>query len=522
MRVFILLSFMFFALNVSAQDKTRNPVIWADVPDISMIRVGDTYYMSSTTMHMNPGVPIMKSKNLIDWEMASYAYETLGNIDAFELNNGQNTYGRGSWASSLRYHNGTFYVSTFSNSSGMNYIFSTKDPNKTPWEMKSFRPMVHDHSLFFDDDGKVYMFSCGGKIGIRELKSDLSGIKEGTERILVENADAITGKERGLPAEGAQAFKVNGKYYVFMITWPRGGMRTVLLYRSDHIMGPYEGRVVLEDKGVAQGGFIDTPDGKWYGYFFRDFGAVGRIPYLVPMEWEDGWPVFGDDGIVPMTLNIEGEQPLIPQIFASDNFSRKNNEPDLPLVWQWNHNPNNDYWSVKERKGYLRLKTFRVDESFLNAKNTLTQRTFGPACTGEIAMDVSNMKDGDFAGLGLLQRKYGLVGVKMQDGKKYIFAGNAQDADRDHENYREIETIPLQAKKAYFKVEGNFEDRADIGFFYYSLDGKTWKPIGDTLKLRYDLLHFMGCRFALFNFATKETGGYVDFDYFKVGHELSH
>ncbi len=246
-----LLGVVLFTTMLLAQHKAHNPTVWADVPDASIIRVDDTYYMSSTTMHMNPGLPIMKSKNLVDWEMASYAYETLGKLDAFEMINGKNDYGRGSWASSLRYHDGVFYVSTFSNSSGLNYIFSTTDPTNTPWDMKILKPMVHDHSLFFDDDGKIYMFSCGGKVGVRELKHDFSGFIEGTERTLIENADVITGKERGLPAEGAQVFKVNGKYYIFLITWPKNSMRTVLLYRSDNIMGPYEGKVVLEDKGVA-------------------------------------------------------------------------------------------------------------------------------------------------------------------------------------------------------------------------------------------------------------------------------
>lgn len=503
------------------QDTTHNPIIWADVPDISMIRVGDTYYMSSTTMHMNPGVPIMKSKNLIDWEMASYAYETLGDIDEFELNNGKHTYGVGSWASSLRHNNGVFYVSTFSHTNGLNYIFSTKDPDNTPWDMITFEPVIHDHSLFFDDDGKKYMFSCGGVIGIRELKDDLTGVKEGTERVLIEDADAITGKERGLPAEGAQVFKVNDKYYIFLITWPKGGIRTVLVYRSDDIMGPYEGKVVLEDKGVAQGGFIDTPQGDWYGYFFRDFGSVGRIPYLVPMKWEDDWPVFGEDGIVPMTLNLKGEQPTIPQIVASDDFSRKEGDRDIPLVWQWNHNPNNEYWSVKERPGYLRLETFRIDESFLRAKNTLTQRTFGPESTGETAIDVSKMKEGDFAGLALLQQKYGLVGVKVEDGQKYIFAGNAQQSDSENENYEEHEAIPFDGDNVFFKVECNFNDLVDKGYFYYSLDGTNWQQIRNELQMRYDMPHFMGYRFGLFNFATKTIGGIADFDYFKVSDQIS-
>ncbi|MDU1893076.1 MAG: glycoside hydrolase 43 family protein [Dysgonomonas sp.] len=507
-------------VNINAQ-KAHNPIIWADVPDMSMIRVDDIYYMSSTTMHMNPGTPIMKSKNLVDWEMASYTYENLGKLDAYELENSKDAYAGGTWASSMRYHNGTFYVSTFSNNSEMNYIFSTKNPDKTPWEVQSFRPMIHDHSLFFDDDGKIYIVSCGGNIGIREMRSDLSGIKDNENKIVIENADAITGKERGLPAEGAQMFKVNGKYYIFLITWPKGGMRTVLLYRADHIMGPYEGKVVLEDKGIAQGGFIDTPDGKWYGYFFRDYGSVGRIPYLVPMKWEDDWPVFGDNGIVPEYLDINARQPAIPAIVASDDFSRKAGETDLPLVWQWNHNPNNAYWSVKDRPGFLRLTTFRTDESFLNAKNTLTQRTFGPECSGVVAMDVSKMKDGDLAGLSLFQRRYGLVGVKMENGKKYIFAGNSQEADKENEYYNELESIPFNSKTIHLKVEADFKEMTDIGYFYYSLDGKNWKSIGKPLKMSYSMPHFIGYRFALFNYATKQTGGYVDFDYFKVDSKIS-
>lgn len=516
--IFAILIGTAIGMSGSVYGQSHNPIIWADVPDMSIIRVGDTYYMSSTTMHMSPGLPIMKSKNLVDWKMASYAYDILGTIDEFELKNGKNMYGGGSWASSLRYHKGTFYVSTFSNNSGLNYVYSTKDPDSSPWDVKTFRPMVHDHSLFFDDDGKVYMITAGGRIGIRELKSDLSGFKEGSEKkTIIEDADAITGKPKGLPAEGAQLFKVKDKYYLFLINWPKGSMRTQLLFRADNIMGPYEGKVVLEDKGVAQGGFIEGPGGKWYGYFFRDFGSVGRIPHLVPMEWEDGWPVFGEDGIVPMKLDIAAEQPDIPAIVASDDFSRKKGDADLPLVWQWNHNPDNANWSVKERKGHLRLKTGHVANNFLSAKNTLTQRTFGPVSTGEVAIEVSEMKDGDIAGLGLLQRKYGLVGVKKEGEKYFIFAGNAQKADKNEVYYEELETIPLRGTKAYFKVEANYTDRKDEGYFYYSLDGKKWNPIGNTLKMEYSMPHFMGYRFALFNYATQQIGGSVDFDYFKVG-----
>ncbi|RZF59291.1 glycoside hydrolase family 43 protein [Sphingobacterium corticibacterium] len=513
--------FFLYGMSDLVTAQTRNPVVWADVPDMSIIRVGDTYYMSSTTMHMNPGLPIMKSKNLVDWEMASYAYDTLGVIDEFELKNGKHTYGRGSWASSLRYHQGRYYVSTFSNSSGLNYIYSTEDPSSSVWDVKRFKPMVHDHSLFFDDDGKVYMVTAGGRIGIRALKSDLSGFEVGSEKItIIEDADAITGKPKGLPAEGAQMFKANGKYYLFLITWPKGGMRTQLLFRADQIMGPYEGRVVLEDKGVAQGGFVDSPDGAWFGYFFRDSGAVGRIPYILPMKWEDGWPVFGEAGVVPMTLDIPAKQPTVPAIVSSDDFSREKGAADLPLAWQWNHNPDHQHWSVTERKGYLRLRTGHLAQGFLTAKNTLTQRTFGPTSTGEVRLEIAKMKDGDVAGIGLLQRKYGLVGVKKKDGKHYIFVGNAQAADKDDERYEEHELIPINDSQVYLKVATDYHNLKDEGYFYYSLDGKNWKAIGKTLKMSYTLDHFMGYRFALFNYATQNLGGYVDFDYFKVGDVL--
>ena len=168
----------------------------------------------------------------------------------------------------------------------------------------SFNPSYHDHSVFFDDDGRIYIIWGGGKLHLAELKPDLSGIKEGTERIFIENASAPSGDNVGLPAEGSQLFKVNGKYYLFNITWPKGGMRTVVIHRADNINGPWEGRVALQDKGVAQGGLIDTPDGRWFAYLFRDNGSVGRIPYLVPVKWEDGWPVLGINGKVPETLDL--------------------------------------------------------------------------------------------------------------------------------------------------------------------------------------------------------------------------
>jgi beta-xylosidase len=495
----------------------HNPIIFADVPDMSMIRVGDTYYMSSTTMHMSPGVPIMKSKDLVNWQIIKYAYDTLANVDAMNLVDGKSSYGRGSWASCIRYHNNTFFISTFSSTTGKTYIYSTKDIEKGPWIEHSFKPSYHDNTIFFDDDGRVYMIWGAGKLMIAELKGDLSGVKEGTEKILIENASAPAGDKIMLGAEGSQLFKVKGKYYIFNITWPREGMRTVVVHRADQITGPYEGKLAFQDQGVAQGGIIDTPDGRWFAYLFQDHGSVGRIPFLVPMKWEDGWPVIGVAGKVPETLDLPASKGLIPGIVNNDEFTRRKGEPSLPLVWQWNHNPDNSLWSVTDRKGWLRLKTGRIDTLFAKSRNTLTQRTFGPMCSGSTLIDVSNMKDGDFAGLCTFQRKFGQVGVKLVNGEKFVFmVSNKTDEPT------ELQSIPISQNKVYLKIDCDFREKVDVANFFYSLDGKKWTIFGGPLKMEYTLMeHFMGYRFGLFNYSTTTPGGFADFDFFHISDQIS-
>lgn len=506
-----------FAQADTSTTLARNPILHADVPDLAMIRVGDTYYMSSTTMHLSPGLPIMKSRDLVNWQLLNYAYDTLEDNDALTLQNGKNAYGAGSWASSLRHHDGTFYVTTFSSTSGRTHVYRTKDIEKGPWTENSFRPSLHDHSLFFDDDGRVFMLYGGGNLRLVELNKDLSGLKpDGFNQVVITNASRVAGPNIGLNAEGSQLFKHDGKYYLFNITWPRGGMRTVIVHRADKITGPYEGRVGLQDKGVAQGGLINTPTGDWYAYLFRDYGAVGRIPYLVPVKWQDGWPVLGEDGKVPDTLNLPANKSLIPGIVASDEFDRKPGESALPLVWQWNHNPDHKLWSVTQRPGFLRLTTGRVDADFLKARNTLTQRTIGPECAGTTAIDVSNMKDGDFAGLALLQKQYGLVGVKRDGDANFLVMISAKSGTP-----AEVQRVPLTQKTVYLKAECDFNNRADTARFFYSLDGKSWTAIGSELKMAYTLPHFMGYRFGLFNFATKAAGGFVDFNHFRVSDQVS-
>ncbi|WP_231934541.1 glycoside hydrolase family 43 protein [Botrimarina colliarenosi] len=494
--------------------QATNPILFADVPDVAVIRVGDTYYMSSTTMHMAPGVPIMKSHDLVDWDLIAYAYDTLDDNDALNLANGANAYGRGSWASSLRHHGGQFYVTTFSSTTGKTHVYTTRDPEKGPWRANAFKPSLHDSSLFFDDDGRVYMVYGGGDLRLVELTADVSGVKPGgVDQVIVTDASRVAGDRIMLRAEGSQLIKHDGKYYLFNITWPRGGVRTQIVHRAEKITGPYEGRVVLSDQGVAQGTIVDTPEGDWYALLFQDYSAVGRTPFLVPVHWEAGWPVFGVDGKAPTTLDLPADPDGLETLVGSDEFDRAPGDRPLPLAWQWNHNPVAALWSLNARPGWLRLTTGRTDDDFLQTRNTLTQRTFGPESAATTRLDTSGMKPGDYAGLGVLQRHYGVVGVRIDAHGKSLVLTTA-NGDEPVEEAR----LPLSQDVVELRVECDFSPRGeDQAYFAYRLDEQAdWIPLGAPLKMRYTLPHFMGYRFAFFNLASEQAGGAADFNYFRI------
>ena len=508
----LLLIVIFVGFNtkmISAQTMASNPFIWADVPDVCVVRVGNTYYMSSTTMHMSPGVPIMKSTDLVNWQIVSYCYSILASTDALNLANGKNAYGGGSWASSIVYNNGTYYVSTASQTTNTTYIFKTTNIETGTWTVSTLSGYYHDQSLFFDDDGRVFMIYGSNNISILELTSDASAIKAGgLNQVLVPNASSIAGTSFIVSAEGSHFQKINGIYYLSNICWPNGSGRTQLLYMCSTLTGSYQGKVVLNYNGIAQGGFIDTPSGGWYAMLFQDNGSVGRSPDLVPVTWTNNWPTLGTNGTVPTTLNI----PIgtgISGIVSSDEFSVP---PPLKLDWQWNHNPNNNYWSLIQRSGYLRLTNERTDPNITQTTNTLTQRTFGPTCSGYVAMDVTGMVDGDYAGLTAFQADYGFVGVKMTGATKTIVMVNAASGTPT-----EVTDIPLTQTTVYLRIDMNFLNKTDKANFYYSLNGTTWQSIGNTLQMSYTIPQFIGYRYGLFSYATKSAGGYVDFDFFRIG-----
>lgn len=255
MLLLVLPLFMSMMSNTSVFAATTftNPFINADSPDNDVIRVGNTFYMTSTTMHMNHGVPIMKSYDLVNWEIVNYVYDTYANNDAQNLKNGQNEYGKGSWASSLRYYNGIYYVSFGSNSTGKTYIYQTSNIETGPWTSSVLDNYYHDASLLFDN-GRVFLVYGSDNISIIELTADAKAIKPGgLNQVIISAASNIAGSSFIVKAEGAHIQKIKGMYYIFLICWPSGGNRTQLTYRASSLTGSYTGQVSLNDSGIAQG-----------------------------------------------------------------------------------------------------------------------------------------------------------------------------------------------------------------------------------------------------------------------------
>lgn len=496
-----------------------NPLTYTDIPDNDVIRVGDDFYMVSTTMFYCPGAPIMHSKDLVHWRIVNYIYDYLADDDIYNLRNGQNAYGKGQWATTLRFHNGTYYALFIANDQHKTYVYRTKDIMNGKWERNIIEgAFFHDPSLLFDNDGRVYCVYGNGEIHITELTPDLRAIKPGgIDQVLI----ATPRDGFGLRAEGAHFYHIGDYYYLLEIDWPTNEVRTERCWRSKELLGNYESKIILQGAfdgrgdGVAQGAIVDTPKGDWYSVIFQDHGAVGRIPTLQPLTWTDGWPLLGDSTIPVKQFEVNLQSYGENHVWASDEFDYKSNA-DLDLVWQWNHKPIDTDWSVTQRHGWLRLTTSQLATSLFDARNTLTQRTVGPRCITETLLDASGMKSGDKAGLAAFMSDNCKIGVEVDDnGKRFIVAttgtrGGDKDALR----------IPLKGKKIWLRIKYVFTPQADDtcgpdkAFMSYSTNGKSWVDVSAELQMRYTLDLFVGYRGALYNYSTKQVGGHADFDYF--------
>ena len=752
------------------------PMLKSDVPDVSVERVPasqndegrDTYYMVSTTMHLSPGAPIMKSYDLVNWETVSYAFDRHDISDAASLRNGSNSYGQGQWASSIRFHDGTFYVLINSLNLGGAFLYRTDDIENGAWTKTAFGRGFHDPSLFFDDanGGTPYIFYGGGGSSAVRLNPTLTAVEKDFPDVIRRSDYAdkpYIGNDGGI-FEGAQVSFIDGYYYVVMITWRSDG-RQVVMFRSRELLGrlaatpaPYESRGVLNSNGFAQGSLVpvsnDAGGDDWHGFFFRDSYPVGRIPALIPATWSNGWPTFGNNGVVPVDGTFEKPIRLTPEqerlerlksVVASDDFDNdaprhafkdeqwtlptppdidetlvgvelfgnpgaesgsteswiandgatlstttdahtgstaiavtgrnqtgsgpaqnvtgkvqhgvtydisawiKYDNPaspaskpflitaryggsstkfanltpqtavtrgswvkvsgsftipdsqalsdvrifietpwvpnpsadrdvhlmdykvddvslvgrppvarelpnsdeiapngsNLDLAWEWNHTPDNRYWSLTDREGWLRLTAGKVvtgaykhrdsggELAWLEeARNTLSQRSFGPRQSAETKLDISGMNDGDVAGLAAFGQDFSYIAVQRVNGVNkvgVVHRGRPFATSTDQSAMESLvpgtATALGDATKVHLKADLDFTRRDGQLFttFSYSLDGIEWTQLGNAVgPLQFGgSIHFMGHRVALFNYATQQTGGHVDFDRFLLSDTLT-
>lgn len=477
-----------------------NPVIPADFPDPDVIRVGDTFYMVTTTMFIFPGVTILKSKDLVNWEYCGNAVPDFSFSPCYDLD-GCNRYGHGQWATSIRYNNGKFYLLFITLDEGG--FLCSADKVEGPWEIRKLSKGFYDPGLFFDDDGKIYVVHGFSKISVTELDRNFTPV---TKDSLV-----FTGNLRfGL--EGMHVYKLNGYYYLYGTYGGVDGFQVAL--RSRSIYGPFEQKVVIKDMtpgvnfGVHQGALIETQTGEWWTMLFVDAGPFGRFPSLHPVSWVDDWPMVGVEGKGVVTYRKPDVGKVYPKtkLPTSDEFTDKT----LGMQWGWNHNPDPDNWSLTQRPGYMRLTAGKKVATLPEARNTLTQRAFAKSdqsipTVATIKMLTKNMKEGDVAGLAVFQNPYAFIAATIENGKKLIIMNN---------NGETIASSPMKGNKVFFRAIASNKTRKAT--FEYSFDNKTFNRFGNELDMKFSTKIFTGNKFCLFNYPTKETGGFVDFDWFRA------
>ena len=532
-----------------------NPLFYDEFSDPDIIRVGDDYYLAGTTMHAVPGLVILHSKDLVNWENIAYCFDRFDfDDDAFSLKNGKEVYGQGIWAPAIRYANGQFYV--FSNVNGKGLQCYTAKDIRGPWEHHNMKGKIYDLSVLFDDDGKIYAIHGYGEVHCTELEPDMSGPKEGTDRVIIPKGSAV--------GEGHHMYKIDGMYYLISTDYKPNG-RT-LCSRSKNIWGPYETCVITADEtfgyhaasltqvprgtkprigsdgtkfglgpvdkdatacsNIHQGGIVQDKHGQWWALLMMDFHSIGRTVTLAPVTWQDGWPFVGlkgNLGRAPRTwfkpgVNVEGEgktaacDPPHAPYDRNDDFnyppSTRHLLPSTKLnpIWQWNHNPDDRMWTVKN--GRLRLNTMPA-EQLMWARNTLTQRVIGPTSIATVELYVKGMKDGDVCGLGNINVPCSWIGV-VKKGQDYTLSCFEQLTN-------DTVTVPvgLADGRIWLRCIGDYDH--DQAQYAYSTDGKEFRTLGRMMPLSYQLISFQGSRHALFAFNKNgRNGGYAEFDNFTV------
>ncbi|MCW0483123.1 glycoside hydrolase family 43 protein [Gaoshiqia sediminis] len=475
-----------------------NPVLNADYSDPDVIRVAEDYYMVCSEFHFM-GMPVLHSKDLVNWTIIGQVYDRFEFDPAYSSNN---RYAGGSWAPAIRFHQGIFWVYFCTPKEGL--FMSTAQYPEGPWE-----PLVQvsaaagweDPCPFWDDNGQAYLGRSkvgAGPIIIHKMSNDGKSLLD----------DGVT-VYTGPVAEGTKIHKLNGYYYLSI---PEGGVEQgwQTMLRSRNIYGPYEKKVVLETgstviNGPHQGSLVETPEGEWWFLHFQSVPSVGRVVHLQPMYWHDNWPVIGID----LDRNGIGEPVYVwkkPAVSAESNIMKPQSSDDfeseaLGLQWSWNHNPVDSAWSLTKIPGKLTLDA-NYAPAFLQAKNTITQKVMGNSGDVVVRMDGSQLIEGQVAGLCLMAKEYALVGIERKKDGIYVFSevGGLKEERKVNRNEVELKLVISSIPKR--------------NQLFYSTDGQKFTPIGDKFHILSG--NWKGPKVGLFSFNKQQIGGsaiFVDFFY---------
>ncbi|MDQ0839889.1 glycoside hydrolase family 43 protein [Sphingomonas faeni] len=504
------------------KDTHANPILYADYSDPDIIRVGRDYYMVASSFHFSPGIPILRSRDLVHWTIIGHVlprlpfaaeYDMPGPhtlTDAISKPIGGTRYAGGVWAPSIRFHAGRFFVYFATPDEGIFMASAARADG--PWDapVKVIdQPKLEDPCPFWDDDGTAWLVHSrhgAGPLILHRMSPD-------GRRVLDAGTVIVEDKARLPILEGPKLYKRNGYYYILA---PFGGVEkgAQVALRSRSIAGPYEQRVVLSQgttklEGPHQGGWVETPSGQGWFVHFNSTGAFGRIAYLEPLVWRDDWPLIGapipgETGGQPVATFLmpdTGHSPTRDTLQESDAFSI----PKLGQQWEWNHNPDDRRWSLTARAGFLRLIASRADH-LVTARNTLTQVLQGPRARITTRLDATRMRDGQRAGLSLFGVGPSWIGLVRDAGRLRVTLAIKG---------AETPGPALDTRTVDLRAEVGPEQAVQ---YSYSLDGgASFRVIGEAIPLaRFSW--WKGSRPALFSFTRGEPGGSIDIDWVHVDH----
>jgi beta-xylosidase len=467
----------------------KNPILYADYSDPDAIRVGDDYYMTASSFNCIPGLPILHSKDLVNWKLIGYALSKQKPLEVYN----KVQHGNGVWAPCIRFHNNEFYIYYPDPDFGI-YVVKAKKaqgPWSEPVMVKEGKGLI-DPTPLWDEDGKAYLgyAFAGSRAGIKSILAVCSmnpdGLSANNDDVMI-----IDGHIDEATIEGPKFYKRNGYYYIFA---PAGGVATgwQTVMRSKNVYGPYEKRKVMDQgkstvNGPHQGAWVQTQTGEDWFIHFQDQFAYGRVVHLQPMKWVNDWPIIGSDedkdGIGEPVMvykkpNVGKKSFPIETPPESDEF----NTPKLGLQWQWHANPQIT-WGLPTSMGYYNLNCIPAPKDYNNlfdVPNLLLQKSPSNEFTATTKITFNSRFDGEYTGLVIMGLDYSFLCLKQEEGKLFLSQKTAFKADKKGIEF-ESKRVAIKDKTIYLQVKVK---AGGICNFFYSEDGQKFSPVGDSFTAR--------------------------------------